>query len=369
MKSRKLSVAIVGCGKFAEQHVREVKKIDSADLVAVCDREELMAQQLAERYNIPREYKSLDAMYHDVKPDVVHVTTPPQSHLQIAQYALEHGSHVYVEKPFTVNYPEALRLIEVANLHCRKVTVGHIHHFDPAAVEMRRLVSNGVLGQPVHVETGMGYNLNDAYGKGFLKNEKHWIYGLPGGLFQNVISHLVEKVLEFMPDDSPSVRVTSLLRNSEMRQKQRPITDELRVILAGSQVTTYLTLSCSFRPVQPFLRVYGTKNTLEVDFNSRTVVVRRGKPVPTAIGKIFGGFDMAWQYQKSGLRNIIAFIRSDFHYFAGMNYLLRAFYSSILRDSDPPIPYSDILRTAKIMDLIFEQLPDRQELTPAPPNL
>jgi predicted dehydrogenase len=78
MNTAPLSIAIVGCGKFAEEHVKAVRKIPGTKILAVCDREELMAQQLAERYGIPRQYTALTAMYEDITPDVVHITTPPQ---------------------------------------------------------------------------------------------------------------------------------------------------------------------------------------------------------------------------------------------------------------------------------------------------
>jgi len=357
MSRESLTIAIVGCGKFAEEHAKEVRKIFGTDIVAVCDRDELMAEQVAERYGIPHQYTSVDAMYEDLVPDVVHITTPPQSHLRIGRFGCEHGSHIYVEKPFTTNYSEALELIEAARASNRRLTVGHVYHFDPAAQEMRRLIADGILGAPVHIEATMGYDLAGEYGKAFLGDQRHWIYDLPGGLFHNVISHLVERVLEFIPDQEPSVQVCSFLLNKKLRQKQAPILDELRVMLAGEDVTAYLTFSSNFRPLHPLLRVYGTKNSIDVDFNSRTVIVRRGRELPTAIGRVITGFGIARQYQTSAFRNLAAFLRSDFHYMAGMNYLLRSFYSSIRSNSAPPIPYVDILRTTKIMDLIFEELP------------
>lgn len=356
MNSAPLDIAIVGCGKFAEEHVKEIRTIPAARIVAVCDREELMAQQLAERYGIPRQYTSLTAMYEDITPDVVHIITPPQTHLQIGRYACEQGSHIYVEKPFTVDYGEAVQLIEVADACGRKLTVGHIYHFDPPALQMRKLVENGILGEPVHIEAIMGYSLEGSFGKAFTNDRNHWIYDLPGKLFQNVISHLVYKVLEFMPDDIPSVQVYGALWNRSLREKQVDILDELRVILACREVTAYLTFSANMSPPYSFLRVYGTKNTIEVDFNSRHVIVRRGKQFPTAVGKLLTGFDLARQYNRCAWQNLMSFLRSDYHYMAGMNYLIRSFYASIQNDSTPPIPYSDILRTARIMDLIFEGL-------------
>ena len=58
----KLNVALVGCGKVADQHVSEIKKLRNADLVAVCDTELLMAEQLAGRYDIPAYYSDFDGM-------------------------------------------------------------------------------------------------------------------------------------------------------------------------------------------------------------------------------------------------------------------------------------------------------------------
>jgi predicted dehydrogenase len=253
-------------------------------------------------------------------------------------------------------------LIEVANAYDRKLTVGHIYHFDPPALQMRKLVENGILGEPVHIEAIMGYGLEGSFSKAFINNRNHWIYGLPGKLFQNVISHLVYKVLEFLPDETPSVQVYGTLRNKLLREKQVDILDELRVILACKGVTAYLSFSVNMRPSYPCLRVYGTKNMIEVDFNSRHVIVRRGKHLPTVVGRLLTGCDLARQYQRCAWHNLMSFLKSDYHYMAGMSHLIDSFYTSIRQDLAPPIPYSNILRTTKVMDLIFEGLPRDQRV-------
>src|SRR5439155_19465493 len=97
-----LRVAIVGCGKIADAHAAQIRRMPQCDLVGVCDREELMARQLAERFGAKRCFVDLDDLLREATPDVVHITTPPQSHFDIARRCLEHGSHVYVEKPFTL---------------------------------------------------------------------------------------------------------------------------------------------------------------------------------------------------------------------------------------------------------------------------
>ena len=51
-----LRIAIVGCGKIADQHAEQIAYIPDCQIVAVCDHEELMARQLQERLNVPAGY-------------------------------------------------------------------------------------------------------------------------------------------------------------------------------------------------------------------------------------------------------------------------------------------------------------------------
>ena len=97
-----LKVAIVGCGKIADAHASQIERIKGCEIVGVCDREPLMARQLYERFPVKRYFSDLGELLGEAKPDVVHITTPPKSHFDLAKLCLEWGCHVYVEKPFTL---------------------------------------------------------------------------------------------------------------------------------------------------------------------------------------------------------------------------------------------------------------------------
>ena len=96
-----LKVAIVGCGKIADAHALHIQQLKDCEIVGVCDREPLMASQLCERFHIKRYFSDVAELVSYMRPDVVHITTPPASHFEIARLCLELGCHVYVEKPFT----------------------------------------------------------------------------------------------------------------------------------------------------------------------------------------------------------------------------------------------------------------------------
>ena len=204
-----LRVAIVGCGKIADQHAQEIVHIPGCEIVGVCDREELMASQLRERLNVTAHFTGADELLDKAKPDVVHITTPPQTHYTLAKLCLEAGCHVYVEKPFTVNLADAHELVDLATRLNLKLTVGHNAQFSHAANRMRNLVAEGYLGgPPVHMESYYCYDLSDAgYAKALLGDRYHWVRTLPGGLLQNTISHGISKVAEFLTGDPESYRL------------------------------------------------------------------------------------------------------------------------------------------------------------------
>src|ERR1700751_1293126 len=147
-----LRIAIVGCGKVADQHVQAIRRIPDCSIVALCDQELLMARQLGERFSISQCFSDVHELLRTCRPDVVHITTPPRSHYSLAKQCLESGSHVYLEKPFTVTASETESLIELAQQRGPKITVGHNYLFTLEMLEMRRLVEAGFLGgKPLHL--------------------------------------------------------------------------------------------------------------------------------------------------------------------------------------------------------------------------
>ena len=170
-----LRIAIVGCGKVADQHVQAIHRIPHCRIVALCDSELLMAKQLGERFGISECFSELKDMLQKVSPDVIHITTPPQSHYSLAKRSLESGSHVYLEKPFTITASETESLIQLAESCGLKITVGHNYLFTLEMLEMRRIVSRGFLGgRPIHLESYWSYDLaNRSYLSPMLGNHNH----------------------------------------------------------------------------------------------------------------------------------------------------------------------------------------------------
>jgi predicted dehydrogenase len=353
-----LKIALVGCGKIADAHVEEIQKQKSVRLVAVCDSELLMAEQLATRYGIPKYHDDFAELLSTEAPDVVHIATPPQSHLALATQAMKADCHVFVEKPLTLDYDSSKTLLDTAVRTGKKVTVGFIAQFDPPAERMRALLHAGALGEPVHVESFYGYNLLGPYGSAFMSNPNHWVHQLPGKLFHNVIDHCVNKLCDFIADENPELRVVAYSRNPSPES----FSDELRVLVQGQRVSAYCTISAGTRPTGHFLRVYGTKRTLHVDYVTRTVTFDPAPSLPSAIGRLLPAFGQARQYRREAWRNVRRFMKSEYHFFAGLNRLIALFYESIRTNGDPPISYRDILWVSRITDRIFNHVDEHSRV-------
>jgi len=357
-----LKVAIVGCGKIADSHASQIQRIKGCEIVGVCDREPLMAQQLYERFPIKAYFSDVAELLAQARPDVVHITTPPQSHFEIAKQCLEAGCHVYVEKPFTVFADEAQALIELAERKNLKVTVGHDEQFSHAARRMRALVQNGFLGRgPVHIECHYCYELGDnPYAGALLGDKKHWLRRLPGKLLHNVISHGIARVAEFLTTESPEVIAYGFISPLLKKMGETEIIDELRVIIGEQERTTaYFTFSSQMRPSIHQLRVYGTKAGFILDQDHETVVTLGGVRLKSYAEKFVPPIVLAKQYLANAGANMRRFLASDFHMKAGMKYLIQSFYESITKNTPVPIAYREILLTARIMDSIFAQLEQR----------
>jgi predicted dehydrogenase len=353
-----LRVAIVGCGKIADQHAEQIAHIPGCEIVAVCDREELMAKQLQERLNVPSQFAEVQDLLEKAKPGVVHITTPPQTHYAIGKLCLEAGCHVYIEKPFTVTFEEAEELVRVAERNHLKLTVGHNAQFSHAANRMRQLVGEGYLGgSPVHMESYYCYDLSDAaYAKALLGDSHHWVRKLPGGLLQNTISHGISKIAEFLTDDTLQITACGFTSPLLRRIGETNIIDELRVIIHDGAATAYFTFSSQMRPSLHQLRLYGPKNGLIVDEQKQTVIKLRGAPYKSYLEQFLPPLGYAKQYLNNALGNLKRFAKADFQEGYGMKFLIKAFYESITDGGAVPIPYPEILRTARIMDEIFSQL-------------
>jgi predicted dehydrogenase len=359
MSNSDLRIAIVGCGKIADQHVQAIERIPNCRLVALCDRELLMANQLGERCGVTDCFSDLTEMLTATSPDAVHITTPPEAHFSVAKLCLGAGSNVYLEKPFTVTAIEAEALIQIAKSRDLKITTGHNCQFTREAIEMRRLVEQGFLGgKPIHLESHFSYDLGDAsYTGPVLGNRSHWVHRLPGKLLHNVISHGIAKLAEFLDDEL--TEIVALADQSPRLQglNGEDVLDELRVLIRDKTGTTAVfVFSTQIKPGLNQLRICGPVNSLVLDQNSSSLIRNVSRTYKSYLTFFVPPAQSARENLSNAWNNLCDFAGRKLYQDFGMTELISRFYNSIKGSEAPPIPYREILLTAKIMDEVFGQI-------------
>jgi len=195
-------------------------------------------------------YSDVAAMLETERPDVLHITTPPQSHLSLTRQAVGAGCHIFLEKPVALHHSDAEAIIEAATGAGRKLAVNYWPRFEAPALELRRLYETGVLGLPIHVESFLGYDLGGEYGTALKRDPDHWVNRLPGKLFQNVLDHVLNKITPFLDDELPIIEAMAYRGNATGSESSAGgLLDELRVVMRGAQTSAYATFSAHARPL------------------------------------------------------------------------------------------------------------------------
>ncbi|MCA1989178.1 MAG: Gfo/Idh/MocA family oxidoreductase [Desulfarculus sp.] len=137
MMQAPVKIAVVGVGYLGRFHAEKLKKMKTAELVAVVDADPARAREIGQDLGVPSF-----ADYHEVVDlvEAVTVVTPTVQHHAVAAAFLAAGKDVLCEKPLTATLEEADRLVELAEAGGRILQVGHLERFNPPVEEMVRRV-------------------------------------------------------------------------------------------------------------------------------------------------------------------------------------------------------------------------------------
>jgi predicted dehydrogenase len=129
------SVGVVGVGYLGRFHAQKYARNPRADLIGVADLDPDRGQTVARELNCAffEDYRELAGSV-----EAVSIAAVTRAHHELSKYFLEHGVHVFVEKPMTVTSAEAAELTELAELSDLRLQVGHIERFNPALLAARQ---------------------------------------------------------------------------------------------------------------------------------------------------------------------------------------------------------------------------------------
>ena len=144
---KKINWGIIGCGDVTEvKSGPAFNKVKNSALVAVMRRNTEKAKDYARRHQVPKWYDDAANLIGDPEVNAVYIATPPSSHEEYTLAAIEAGKPVYVEKPMTVNFASAIKMMNTANEKKGKLVIAHYRREQPYFKKIKQLLDEKFIG-------------------------------------------------------------------------------------------------------------------------------------------------------------------------------------------------------------------------------
>ena len=248
----KTRFALVGTGGIAQTYSMAFQAMDSCELIAVADINRDSALAFAEPFSaeVVEDYKSLDTALFDA----VIVSTPPNTHREIATYFMDKGIHVLCEKPLCLSVQDAVAIAETAEKNEVVFTMATKFRFVEDVIKAKSLVASGAIGDVIQFENAFTadidmtsrWNADSEIGGGgvLIDNGTHSV---------DIVRYFLGSVTDILAVDAGSKRDMDVDENVMMFAKSKD----------GVVARVDLTWGIN-KELPTFISIYGTAGTIHV---------------------------------------------------------------------------------------------------------
>lgn len=187
--SRKIRIAVVGCGRISKNHFGSIEQhADEMELVSVCDIDTEVLATHTQQYGVPG-YRDLGDMLKEIKPDVVALCTPSGIHSDQAALAARHDVHVMTEKPMATRWSDGVKMVRACDEAGVHLFVVKQNRRNSTLQLLKRAVEEKRFGKIHMVQINVFWARPQSY-----YDQAKWrgTWELDGGAFMNQASHYVD---------------------------------------------------------------------------------------------------------------------------------------------------------------------------------
>ena len=320
---------MVGAGNICEYHVAAVQALPDVELVGITDLDQRRAEDAAAEWGT-RAFPSMEALV-DAGANVIHVNTPPSSHMAVAVEALERGCHVLVEKPVAESPEDARRIGELADSKGLVATVDHSLLYDPQVLRALEQVRAGSIGKVVSVDIFRSSEY-PPYEGGPLPPQ----YRDAGYPWRDLGVHclyMIQELLGTITDVDAEWRSLGGDPNLAF--------DEWRALVRCERGLAQFQLSWNTKPMQSQMVIHGTSGVLRVDLFAMFVGRRSVTPLPKAAERVVNAYGESFRSLVDVPRGAWKFLRGEVQAFQGLRDLVADFYRRLGTGEAPPVSIED----------------------------
>jgi predicted dehydrogenase len=189
MTENPLRIAGVGAGYFSRFQYEAWNRL-GMEVAAVCSRTAESAEAIARDFGVPHPFTDFAEMLDRVRPELVDIITPPETHLEYIKAAAGRSIPMICQKPFTRSLAEAVEAVKIADDAGVLLVVHENFRFQPWYAEIRQIVRSGTIGDPYQVTFCL--RPGDGQGTGAYLNRQPYFQKMERFLVRETAIHLID---------------------------------------------------------------------------------------------------------------------------------------------------------------------------------
>ncbi len=257
MKSKPLTIGILGAANIAKSFAKDVKATDKVKVTAVASRTSEKARAFASEFGIPTAYDSYDALLKDASIEAVYIPLPNTLHAQWAIKATQHGKHVLCEKPLGVGLAQVQQMFAAAKANQVMLLESYPYWFQPQTRDLLRLLGTDAIGKVHSVAAEFCFMLGDSPGNIRLNPD------VGGGALLDLGCYTVSFIRLVMGEAPQRVSAKPQWDASGV-----DIGMDAELEFAGGRTAT---ISCAMnRNFRRFATIVGTSGQIETNYDNHT---------------------------------------------------------------------------------------------------
>lgn len=260
----KISVGIIGAGRFGQLHLKAYADSDLAQINAICDTNPETLKKLCDKYNC-KGYLDYHEFLSQANVEATSICLPPYMQADIAVDALHAGKHIMLEKPVATTLQDAQKIKSaLAQSKQRLVAmVGYIERYNPSLRRVKELLKEDYLGDLYRISIKRGSRFS---------MRVPWAWET--GMFVHMLGHNIDILRWFLEDEVERVNVESDSFMHKVPGEDDNICALIRFKKGAIAVTedcwtlpgNYPHEECDFR-----MDIVGTKGSMIVDNTNQMI--------------------------------------------------------------------------------------------------
>jgi len=151
--TKKINLAVVGCGYWGPNLIRNLGSIPECHVKIACDRDQERLAHVRQLYPGIKTTTDYEVLINDTEIDAICIATPVWTHFELAKKSLEAGKHTFVEKPMASNVSQCRELVELADRNMLILMTGHTFIYSAPVRKIKKIVMCGDIGELLYISS------------------------------------------------------------------------------------------------------------------------------------------------------------------------------------------------------------------------